>query len=294
MSEDLQTKIDQITARYQPEIDRLQAEGQAIGDDAGKPGMGEVIINVDFDMEWKERELIFDVPTITMRERRMSLDLPKVTGKRQRIVFHTPSIRMENRVVGKYPVFRGFKVTMKDIIMKVPVHFMEKQEIIYDIPEVRMERKDISMKVPEFGKKRQRWVLKLPEFTAKNVKVEARKLQEKGEELRRRGEDLGKRMQTEIQALVASTYGILVEEGNDLRQDVEESFTGAIHQVKAAIDDLTARKIDPVKIPAEGGTVNLRKTLAELVAERDAAVAKIDEALAEADDEAPAAEPALA
>jgi len=286
MSDELQAKIDEVTARYKPEIDRLQADGQAMGDDAERPDTHEVVINVDFDMEWKEREIIFDVPTITMRERQMSLDLPRVSMNRQRIVFHTPSIRMENRVVGKYPVFRGIKVTMKDIITKVPVTFMEKQEIIFDIPEVRMERKEISLKVPEFGKNRQRWVLKLPEFTARNVKAEARKLEEKGHELRQRGEELGRRMQAEVEALVASFYGPLAEEGNEIREDVEESFGGAIQQVKAAIDDLTARKIDPVKVPAENGNINLRKTLENLVKERDAATAQIQEVLA-----APAEEP---
>lgn len=59
-----------------------------------------------------------------------------------------------------------------------------------------------------------------------------------------------------------------------------ESFDGAIQQVKTAIDDMVARKIDPVKVPAEGGSINLRKTLTQLVAERDRTTAEIETALA--------------
>lgn len=288
MSEELQAKINEITERYKPEIERIQQEGEALGDEARDPSTGEYVINVDFDLDWKEREIIFDLPTVTMRERKLALDLPRVEMKRQRIVFHTPSVRMENRVVGKYPVFRGLKVKWKDIITKVPVPFMEKQEIIFDIPEVRMERKDISLKIPEFGKNRQRWVLKLPEITLKNIKAETKKLQERGQELQRRGEELGKRMESEIELLIASVYGPLTEEGAEVRQDVEESFGGAIRQVQGAIDDLVARKIDPVKIPAEGGTINLRKTLAELIAERDSINQEIEQALSGAEEEQPA------
>lgn len=292
MSEELQQKIEEITARYQPELQRLEQEGQAIGDEAMDPNSAEAVINIDFDMQWKDREIIFDIPTVTMRARDLSLDLPKIDMKRQRIVFDTPSVRMENRVVGKYPEFHGpFKIKWKDIIAKVPVTFMERQEIIFDIPEVRMERKNISLKIPEFGKNRQRWVVRLPEFTAKNVKVEAKKLQERGQELQRRGEELGARMQAEVQLLVASFYGPLAEEGRELRQDVEESFSGAIQQVKSAIDELSARKIDPVKVPAEGGNINLRKALDDLIRERQSLTAAIDQALAPAPEQMPELQP---
>ncbi len=280
MSEELQTKINEVTERYKRELQRIEEEGRALGDQAMDPNTGEAMNNIDFDIEWKEREIIFDVPTVTMRDRDLSLDLPRIEMKRQRIVFHTPSVRMEDRVVGKYPVFRGIKVTMKDIIMKVPVHFMEKQEIIFDIPEVRMERKNISLKIPEFGKNRQRWVVRLPEFTARSIKVEAKRLQERGQDLQRRGEDIGERMQAEVQLLVASFYGPLAEEGRELRQDVEESFTGAIQQVKSAIDELSARKIDPIKVPAEGGDINLRKMMTDLVATREMVTGEIETALA--------------
>ena len=102
MSDELQAKIDEVTARYKPELDRIQREGQALGDQSLDPNTTEAIINVDFDLDWKEREIIFNLPTVTMRTRNISLDLPRVEMKRQRIVVDTPSVLMENRVVGKY------------------------------------------------------------------------------------------------------------------------------------------------------------------------------------------------
>lgn len=290
MSEELQAKINEITSRYQPEIDRIQAEGAALGEDAENPGTVGAVIKIDFDMEWKEREIVFDLPSVTMRDRNLSLDLPKIEMKRQRIVFDTPSVRMENRVVGRYPEFRGLRIRWRDIIMKVPVPFMERQEIIFDIPEVRMERKNLTLKIPEFGKDRQRWLVKLPEFTLKNVTVETEKLRERGQELQRRGEDLAERMEAEIEMLVASFYGPLAEEGAELRRDVSESFGSAIEQVSTAIDGLVARKIDPVKVPTDDGNINLRKALADLIAERDAVAEEIEESLSGQVDEAPVPE----
>lgn len=278
--EDLQSRIDAVTARYQPEIDGLEADGRALADGTDDPNAIGAVVDVDFDIDWRDREILIDLPSVTMRDRNLALDLPQVAMKQKRIVFHTPSVRMENRVVGKYPEVRGFTVRWRDMVTKVPVTFMERQEIVFDIPEVRMERRDVTLKIPEFSMNRQRWVIRLPEFTLKSVKAEARQLQERGEELQRRGEEIGRRMKEEIELLIASVYGPLTETGQQLRGDVSGSFGEAIRAVETAIGDLAARKIDPIRIPAEGGEINLRKELATLVGERERIEAELDEALA--------------
>ena len=292
--EELQQRIDAVTARYRPELDRLQREGEDLAGQSERPSDHELILNVDFDVDWKDREIIFDLPSVTMRERRLSLDLPVVTKKRQRIVFDTPSVRMEVRIIGKYPVFRGTTIKWKYIKTKVPVPFLERQEIIYDIPEVRMERKDFSLKIPEFTKSRQRWVVRLPEFTVKSVKAEARELQQKGEDLQRRGEDIGARMRKEIDAVMAEFFGAVSEEGADLRDAVSDNYEAAIGATNEAINGLAAYKIDPIKVPTESGDLNLRKQYAELIAERDRVLSEIDAAGAVLADEEAAPEAAVA
>lgn len=62
MSEELQDKINEITARYKPELDRLQEEGQALGNQSLDPETAECVINVDFDLDWKDREIVSDLP----------------------------------------------------------------------------------------------------------------------------------------------------------------------------------------------------------------------------------------
>ncbi|HWH18526.1 MAG TPA: hypothetical protein VNT77_09380 [Allosphingosinicella sp.] len=100
-------------------------------------------------------------------------------------------------------------------------------------------------------------------------------------------------MTQEIQLVVAGGVGGDVSKGNQLREDVIQQFDVAIRELERAIAELVAKQIDPIKVPAEGGDINLRKQLAELIAERDRVVAQINEELApDTDDEA--AEPIAA
>lgn len=276
MSDDLQAKIDEITQRYQPELDQLQAEGEKMESEAGQPSSGELIVNVDFDVEWKNRAISFTVPTVAMRDRELSLHLPRVEKNRQRIVFDIPTVTMETYCAFKRPVFRGLRVKMECVYLDKPVLRMKRHEIIYDLPEVRMERKTFVLKVPEIGSRRLEMVLKLPQFTARNPRVEAKRLEEKGEELRARAEALAARMEAEVQAVVTTFFGSLSSEGSTLRQEVDNAFSHAIGAIEASIAELHAQNVDASKVPAEGGNVNLRKTLSDLVEERSRAIGVID------------------
>lgn len=293
MSEELQARIDAVVAKYEPELQQLQAEGERIGDDAMDPGTVEAMINVDFTIDWKDQEIIFDLPAVTMRRREISFDLPQVTMKRQRIVFDKPVTRMEMRCLFKKPVFRGTKVSMKCVYGKFPVLTMERHEIIYDIPEVRMERKEMAFDVPEFSMNRQRWVVRLPQFTVTNIKAATRRLQDKGEELQRRGEDIARRMEQELQQLLAGGQQIAATADDDSREAVEADFNAAIAALENSIAGLVAQGVDPIKVPTDEGDLNLRKELSDMIAARDQALAQLDADAAVNDDE-PAGEPIAA
>lgn len=280
MSDEFQQKIDEVVRKFEPEIDQLKSDGANLSEEAKDPSAVGATIGVDFDVKMKDRSLSFDLPTITMRNRTFSLNLPVVTKNRNRIVFDIPSITMETYCAFKRPVVRWSKVTMECVYLDKPVIRMKPHEIIYDLPSVRMERREFVLKVPEFGTKTHTVVLTLPEFTAKNTKVEVKKLERRGEELRERGEALAKRMEAEVQALVATFFGSGSAEQVAVRQEVENSFSGAIGQIEASIAELDAQKVDPSKVPAEGGNVNLRKTLTELVDERGRAVGQLEELVA--------------
>lgn len=277
MSEEFEAKVAEVTKRYQPEIDQLEADSRKLEDEAGDPSAVGVVVGVDFDVEWKDRSLSFNVPTVTMTNKTISLDLPRVEKNRSKIVFDIPTVTMERWCVSKVPHVHGTTIRWKCVYANKPVVRMKKHEIIYDLPAVRMERKSFALKVPEFGSKRREFVLKLPEFTVRNPQAEIKHLEERGQSLKERGEAVAARMEAEIQSLVATFFGGVVNEAVTLRHEVESGFNGAIGEVEASIAELGAQKIDASKVPAENGNVNLRKVLSDLIDQRTAVVGQIDE-----------------
>jgi hypothetical protein len=284
VSDEFQQKIDEITNRYQPEVDRLEAEGGKLSNEAQDPNAVGAMINVDFNVDMKNRELSFNIPTVTMRNRKISMNLPEVGKNRKRIVFDVPTSEMERYCAFKVPHVHGPRIKMKCVYLHKPVFRMKRHEIIFDVPSVTMRRKEFILKVPEFGSKLHKIVIKLPEFTVTNIRAETKRLEERGNELRERAEALAKRMEAEVQALIATHFGSGSQEQIAARQEVENSYNGAIGEVEAAINELGAQKIDASKVPAEGGNINLRKVLTELVDERGRAVEQLENAVNDAED----------
>jgi hypothetical protein len=277
MSDPLKEKIDAIVARYKPEIDRLTAEGQEMEDGFEEPSKGGAMIGVDFEAEWADTKVIFDVPSITMRDRDVSFDLPSVTMRTRKIIFDTPSVRMRRVKTGEYPEVHGWTIKWKPIYIDVPEPFMERQEISFDIPEVTMERVNLRLAIPEFRMKRVEWVLRLPQITVVNVRAETDALKAKGEDLSRRAAELAARMKAEIETAIGGFSASSSEQITRESQNVRGKFDTAIRQVSGAIDQLVARNVDPIKVPAGTGDINLRKTLTELMAERDRVSAQFEE-----------------
>lgn len=280
MSDEFQQKVDEIEQKYRPELDQIEAEGHDLSEDAKDPNAVGAVIGIDFDVEMKEKALSFDLPTVTMRNRELSLHLPVIKKNRQRIVFDIPTMTMETYCAFKRPVVRWPRVKMECVYLDKPVFRMKRHEIIYDLPSVTMERKSFTLKVPEFGSKTHTIILKIPQFTVKNFRVETEKLQRRGEELRERGEAIAKRMEAEVQALITTFFGAASTGQIGIRQEVENSYSGAIGQIEGAISELDAQKVDASKVPAEGGNLNLRKVLVDLIEERDRAIKTINESAA--------------
>lgn len=272
----LQEQIDAVVARYQPEIDRLEAEGKQMEDDVEKPSTAGAIIGVDFKVDWKDTTLAFDLPKVTMKRQDFSFDTPSVRMKQKKVVFHTPSIRMVTKVVGKYPCFKKLKWHSCKIKTKVPETFMERQEISTDIPELFMERQEIGFDIPEFRMERVEWKLKLPRFTVINVSAEVQQMEDRGDAMKARGETLAAAMKAEIDSLLIGGGAAGSQAYFEQRALIAKPFDEAIAAISRSIDEMVAKRIDPIKVPAEGGDINLRKMLAEVMAQRDAAIAQFD------------------
>ena len=271
----LQEQIDSIKTRYQPQIEALKQRGEALRDKCGKPDDIEAVIGLDFTLEMARTEMSFDLPSVTMKEHHVALHIPEIISERQTIIFDTPSVRMVRKVVGRYPEFHGFKVVWKDIIIDVPEPFMEEQRIIFDTPSVTMKRQDWYVKIPEFTMQRVDWSFDVPQITVKNVKGQVRWAEEEGRKLKAEGEAIASAMKADIAAVIGGTQANTLQETQQISADAAGAYDAAITKMKAAIDELVAKGVDPIKVPTPNGNVNLRQQLADLVAARAQALAEI-------------------
>lgn len=146
--------------------DKYSREGGVIKDDAENQAY------IIFDVSWDNVSIIFDIPEFKMVTQEWKIDLPQVTMVNREMIFHTPSARMENQKVGQYPEFHGLNVEWKDIIITVPVFFMEEQRIVVGIPEFTIDTTSIILDIPEVTMKTQEIIMGLPQFTLKEAYVD--------------------------------------------------------------------------------------------------------------------------
>lgn len=270
---DFQARLDEIQRRYEPRLRELQADGEALERSLDEPSSVEAVFRADVDITWKDREIILDVPQVTVKDQVIGIDVPEVTSRNRRIVFDVPTLRMERWCIAKNPL------TGKCMYISRPETRMERREIVTKIPKVAMRRRDVILGIPEVTMKPTRFVVKLPQVTVRNMRAEAKKVEEAAQALEARAEQIGREMETEINAAVTSFEAELFAGAGPRRREVERAFEEALQSVDAAIKDVQASGVDPIKVPADGGDVNLRKIYAEIVEKQKQATTEIAVAL---------------
>ena len=105
-------------------------------------------------------------------------------------------------------------------------------------------------------------------------------MEDKSAALKARGDNLGRAMKTELDSLLMGGLSEGAQTVASNRDSIAEPFNDATALITKTLDELVAKKIDPVKVPAADGNINLRKTLEEVVKSRDAELAKFDASLA--------------
>jgi hypothetical protein len=267
----LSQRIEEIKKQYEPRITALKEKGEQIEEDYERPGDVGVVVGVDFKVDWKDVELIFDIPSVRLKQTAISLDLPEISSSRQNISFDVPDVRMVNKKIGQYPetvVKGGFPpritVRWRDIIVSVPEPYMRRVDISCDVPSVTMKRKDFKLGLPEITMVRQRWVVGLPQFTVVNVSAKTQEIKQKGEDLQKEGESLGQSMKSEIEAEVAKFQASLIATAFSSKIEVTNTYDSALGAVKKSIDDLQAQGCDPIKVPTPQGDINLRKVYQDI------------------------------
>jgi hypothetical protein len=281
-SKALTDQIEAIKAKYAPQIKALQDEGESIKDDTDDPDVVGATIGIDFKVDWKDEEISFDVPSVTINNQDISFDLPEITSVRQHIAFDIPAVRMVDKKVGQYPEIDGFTVRWHDIIISVPETYMQRQDIYYDIPSVTMKTQHFAIGIPTFTMQRVRWVIGLPQFTIINVKGNIQSAEDRGNALQSRGQALGAAMKAEIQHAVELFKQQLANSAGGISNAISKPFDTALTTISNAINDLQSRGCDPIKVPTDSGDVNLRKMYSDISTDKAAALSRFGETAAPA------------
>ena len=173
--DDIDAELKSVVAEMEAQIKKRVEERKVALDQRmknindNKPEGMEVGIGIDIDVSWKDVEIIFDLPSVTMKDQRIVFGLPEVAVRDRDIIFHTPSVRMVTKKVGQYPEIHGLTVVWKDILIDVPEPFMQEQRIVMGIPEFTMKDQEIILGLPVITMVRNRIVLGLPQFTVRSV-----------------------------------------------------------------------------------------------------------------------------
>jgi hypothetical protein len=272
-----QSAVKDIGTKYKSQFDEIDNEGKDIEDDT------KVAVKVDVD--WKDVEIILDVPAVKLRDERLVFGAPQVTMRLNEIIFHTPSSRMVPKKIGQYPEFTcsGFSCTTRwsDIITHVPETFMEEQRIKLDVPEFKWADTEIIMGIPEVSMERQRWVLGLPQFKVTSVTLDPGGFEERGKNLQRKAEALKEKQVEDMGGAVNSLYGCYRDHVLGDREQAALTFDSAIAQVESTIKLLQDRKGDPSNTTgSDGKSTDFIAKREELVAKKKDAMQKFDEAIA--------------
>ncbi len=281
-SKALTDQIEAIKAKYAPQIKALQDEGESIKDDTDNPDAIGATIGIDFKVDWKDEEISFDVPSVTIKNQDISFDLPEITSVRQHIAFDIPAVRMVDKKVGQYPEIDGWTVRWHDIIISVPETYMQRQDIYYDIPSVTMKTQHFVIGIPTFTMERVRWVIGLPQFTVINVRGNIQSAKDRGDALQTKGQALAASMKAEIQHAVELFKQQLANSAGGMGNAISKPFDAALTTINNAINDLQSKGCDPIKVPTDSGNINLRKMYADTSDAKAAALAKFGETAAPA------------
>src|SRR5690242_1739442 len=177
-----QDALNGISAKYKPQFDE---EGDDLKNDSAQ---------FNIEVTWDNVDLVFGLPSVTIRDQDIIMGLPQVTMKTQEMIFNTPSVRMEIRKIGEYPEFvcdthpliPQCTVHWSPILTNLPVPFLQEQHVKLDIPEFTFADTRIRMGIPEFSIVQQHWIVGLPQLKLTSVYLNSGQIKGRSEALQKR------------------------------------------------------------------------------------------------------------
>jgi hypothetical protein len=288
-----QDAVGAVAQKYKADFDGYAKEGEDIKGDS---------VTFSGDVTWADVEIVFDLPSTTIRDQKMVLSVPQTTLKQQDIIFDTPSVKMVRVKIGQHPETTchdtwievgplktkgapACDISWHDNYIDVPTTFMERQKIVMGVPEFRWDTTDVIMGIPEFKMERQRWVVGLPQFKVTSIAINEQKIEDRSKALTAKIRDTQAQEKSEMgdrmHALFACHRGVIAAS----RDKVSQQFSSGLAQLDSAIQMLRGQGADPSKVAgSDGKTVDLVARRDELLKARDKAFADFDKAIASIDD----------
>ena len=266
--------IDAIPTKYADEQKALERDGQELGDRAKMHHANVVVV-------FKERDLSFSVPSVTMRPVKFSINVPTTTMALRKVRFKVPEVTMREVTIGWRPVCRRLSCHMQAIKTKVPEWRMVNHDMSTKVPVVTMNRLNFAASIPEFKMKPVGWAMKVPQFTLTSpIPQQDPDIEHGSQDLQRRGEALGARIQGEVVAATSDLNSCIANDLTTKRAAAALQFEVGIAQINATIDTLRSGGADPAATAGDDGVVNYIKLRDDLIAERDKTLSQIDAAIA--------------
>lgn len=273
---DQQTALNGVGEKFKPQFDAYQKEGDDLKKDAS--------VQFNFDVTWDNVDIIFGMPTVTIKDQDIILGMPQVAMRTQELVFSTPSVRMERHKTGEYPeivcdhaFIPSCTVHWSPIFIDVPVPFLQEQHVKMDVPEFTFADTKLRLGIPEFSTTQTRWVIGLPQFKLTSIFLNSGEIKDRSDALQKR---IGSTRTTMMQETGADIHALFDCQRESLvknRSEAAVKFTSALSLMDAVIQSIRAQNGDPTRLPDGSDLVAKR---AGLEAQRVAAMSKFDDALA--------------
>jgi hypothetical protein len=287
-----QQAMEQTAQTYRSQYDGYQHEGEDLKKDA---------VAFDVDVKWKDTDIIFDLPSVTMRNQDIIFGVPQTTVKDREMRFGVPGIRMVRHKTGQYPETTchdtwirigplktkgapSCTVTWHDIYIDIPEPYVQQVRIVMGIPEFRWDDTRIVMGIPEVTMQRQRWVVGVPQFTVRSTVLNPGPIEDRSSSLQNRIAETRQNQQRDMTKDLSGLYGCYRDGIAQKRADTANLFAASINQLDTIIKSVTQQGGNPAALEGQDGTTSdLVARRADLVAKRDAALASFDKSLTDLD-----------
>ncbi|MBY5760206.1 hypothetical protein HFO07_26710 [Rhizobium leguminosarum] len=210
----LTQEIDQIKAKYQPDLDALVVEGE--NTTKNLPSKEETMVGISVG-KMKRQDWYVKVPEFAMRQQTWYIKVPEFVMKERRWSFDIPEPCMKYT---KLPWGGG---------LHLPGSCSKRLNWFVKVPEVTVKEQKWILGIPEVTMKEHHWILDIPEIKVESSKKRIDEAKAKGEELSERGQGIAAKMDSEIKA---ATRAFLT----NTRSAVTAQFDPAINLMKAAVE----------------------------------------------------------